>query len=696
MKTQRFGKYDLHKKLATGGMAEVWLARQTGIEGFEKFLVLKRILPHLAEDPEFVQMFLNEAKIAARFNHPNIAQIFDLGETNGTYFIAMELVRGEDLGRVMRKAWASGDWVKVPLAMRIVAGACEGLHYAHTKADESGRPLKVVHRDISPQNILISFDGAVKLVDFGIAKAADQASMTKSGAIKGKFSYMSPEQAAGKPLDHRSDVFSIGLVLYELLTGHRPLKRDNELATLQAALECQIELPSRVADVAAEVDPLVMKALAKSPDDRYPDARAFQVALEGYLAEQRLVAGSIQISELMARLFADRLADEAKLGIPAPSAEDSSGVGGGASKSASSVSRVDQTRAYTEEENEPAPTSNGKGQNLVGPTVISSSAVMSWDAPPGAELPGRKRGADELPRRMTNPGATSIARPSASGEVPPALPRRSSLQRIPESGKERTRPPVEDAPPGEPVARRKTTKSALHRSIPVREEPEPEAVEAPPAFQDESLLKEALAADDRQQGRRKSAFKLFVRLAVVAGLGIGAWALRAPATKFLAAKPTSSGVPVYLTVECEPKARVLVQHPPSEGGELVDLGETPMHRVKGAHVGDAITLENNSVGLHFEQVIAPIKPNATVKISRRFQFGSFRPQYVKGLHGLAIYDNGIEIGKYLPEMGIRLVEGKHTLEIRDEKLNAPIRFEIQIRPNETTQGPRLADPVKNQ
>lgn len=198
MNPQAFGKYQLLKKLATGGMAEVWLARQTGIEGFQKDVVVKRILPHLAEDREFVEMFKNEAMIAARFNHPNIAQVYEFGEANGTYYIAMEFIHGEDLGRVMRKASGMNQWIARPLAIRIVASACEGLYYAHSRADDAGRPLNVVHRDISPQNILISFDGSVKLVDFGIAKAADQASMTKSGAIKGKFAYMAPRAGRGQ------------------------------------------------------------------------------------------------------------------------------------------------------------------------------------------------------------------------------------------------------------------------------------------------------------------------------------------------------------------------------------------------------------------------------------------------------------------------------------------------------------------
>lgn len=318
------GNYQLLKKLATGGMAEVWLARQTGIEGFQRHVVVKRILPHLAEDPDFVQMFLNEAKIVSRLSHPNIAQIFDLGETSGQFFIAMEFVHGEDLGRVMRRAWSSGQWMNRHIALRIIADACQALYYAHTRTDEQGRPLRMVHRDISPQNILISFDGAVKLVDFGIAKAGDQSSVTRSGALKGKFAYMSPEQALGLPVDARSDIFSLGLVLYELLTGVRPFKREGEVATLQAAMEGHVDPPSSVVEVPSALDSLVMKALAKNPDDRYPDARAFQKALEEFLVESREMASSVEVSELMATLFADRLEEEARTGAPNPASQSSS------------------------------------------------------------------------------------------------------------------------------------------------------------------------------------------------------------------------------------------------------------------------------------------------------------------------------------------------------------------------------------
>jgi len=307
-----FGRFQLIKKLATGGMAEVFLARQPmggGTDG--RHVVIKRILPHLSGDPAYVKMFQNEARLAAQFSHPNIAHIFEYGEEAGTWFIAMEFIHGEDLGRLMRQAWATQQWVATPLSLRIVASACEGLHYAHQRS--------VVHRDISPQNILISFDGSVKVVDFGIARVGtDASSASTSGGIKGKFAYLAPEQAASGPLDARTDVFALGLVLYELLTGVRPLKRDSDMATLMAAAECVIEPPSVAVEMSGELDEIVMRALAKSPADRYPDARAFHAAIEGYLTQKQLVASSVQLSELMHTLFAARLAEESVAGAPLP------------------------------------------------------------------------------------------------------------------------------------------------------------------------------------------------------------------------------------------------------------------------------------------------------------------------------------------------------------------------------------------
>ncbi len=315
MSLETYGRYQLLKKLATGGMAQIYLARQLGPEGFEKLLVVKRILPHLAENEDFITMFLDEARIAARLNHPNIVQIFDLGAQDDTYFIAMEFIHGEDIRRVWKHADKIGQPIPLALICRIIIDACAGLDYAHKKPDSAGRPLNIVHRDISPQNILVSFEGGVKVVDFGIAKAADQATVTKSGVLKGKYSYMSPEQAAGQPIDCRSDIFALGVVLYELLTGTRLFKRATDIQTLNAVTECKVAPASSINDrVPADLDAIVMKALTKDRDARFSEARHLGAALESWLMANKLPSGSAALAEFMHHIYAERLAREQEEG----------------------------------------------------------------------------------------------------------------------------------------------------------------------------------------------------------------------------------------------------------------------------------------------------------------------------------------------------------------------------------------------
>ncbi len=315
MSLETYGRYQLLKKLATGGMAQIYLARQVGPEGFEKLLVVKRILPHLAENEEFITMFLDEARIAARLNHPNVVQIFDLGAQDDSYFLAMEYIHGEDARRVWRQAERQGTRVPQPLICRIVIEACAGLDYAHKKTDQAGRPLNIVHRDISPQNILVAFEGGVKIVDFGIAKAADQATVTRSGVLKGKYSYMSPEQAAGSLVDHRTDIFALGVVLYELLTGARLFKRPTDIQTLNAVTECMVPPPSSaMTGIPPDLDAIVMKALAKDRTQRYQEARHLAADLESWLLKNQLPSSTAHLAEFLHTIYADRLAREAEEG----------------------------------------------------------------------------------------------------------------------------------------------------------------------------------------------------------------------------------------------------------------------------------------------------------------------------------------------------------------------------------------------
>ncbi|MGQ0505441.1 MAG: serine/threonine protein kinase, partial [Myxococcaceae bacterium] len=314
MSIERYGSYDLIKRLATGGMAQLYLAREQAENGSEKLVVVKRILSHLAENLDFVRMFLDEARIAARLNHPNIVQIFNLGAQDDSYFLAMEYIHGEDVRRISKTADQKGRALPHALVARIIAEACAGLDYAHKKADAQGRPLNIVHRDVSPQNILVSFDGKVKVVDFGIAKAADQATVTRSGVLKGKYSYMSPEQAAGRKLDRRSDIFALGVVLWELLTKERLFKRANEIQTLTAVGECKVSPPSVLAkSIPPELDAIVLTALSKTPEGRFQDAAELRGALEKWCATQPK-SSTADLAAFMRELFSERLVEEARSG----------------------------------------------------------------------------------------------------------------------------------------------------------------------------------------------------------------------------------------------------------------------------------------------------------------------------------------------------------------------------------------------
>lgn len=322
---ENYGRYILLKKLAAGGMAEVFLAcPQEGEGARDERVVIKRILPNLAADEHFVTMFLNEARIAARLSHPNIVRLFDLGKEGQSYFLAMEFIHGEDLGALIARLNAQGLQLPLPLVLRIVREACLGLHYAHTKVDERGRPLQLIHRDVSPQNIMVSFEGEVKLLDFGIARAANLSSTTQTGEIKGKYAYIAPEQARGTKIDQRCDIFSLGLVLYELLTGRNPLKRGNDLITLRAAIECDVDPPSRFVALPASLEAIVLKALARDPARRFASAIEFERVIERFRPDPDPRATRRKLAEAMRELFADRLLSEVGTrppSTPAPGVE---------------------------------------------------------------------------------------------------------------------------------------------------------------------------------------------------------------------------------------------------------------------------------------------------------------------------------------------------------------------------------------
>lgn len=301
-----FGPYTLLRRLAVGGMAEVYVAKTQGIGGFEKLIAIKVIHPRFSEDDHFVQMLVEEAKISVQLNHVNIAQTFDLGCIEDTYFIAMEFVEGPDFYRVLLRSKDRKLALPIDICCYVVAEACNGLGYAHRKRDPEGKPMGIVHRDISPQNVMTTFAGEVKIVDFGIAKAAMRSAQTEVGVIKGKYYYMSPEQAWGDPVDQRSDIFSTGILLYELLTGEMVYQENNIPALLDRVRKAEIESPCKKRpDVPDAVVQILMKAIAKEPSDRYQSADAFGQDLMEQLYEINPKFTASRLAALMGTLFPD-------------------------------------------------------------------------------------------------------------------------------------------------------------------------------------------------------------------------------------------------------------------------------------------------------------------------------------------------------------------------------------------------------
>ena len=301
----KFGQYVLVEKIATGGMAEVWKARMRGVEGFQKIVAIKKILPHLSDNQDFIEMFVDEAKLAAQLNHNNIIHIYDLGKIQSSYYIAMEYIDGYDLKTILRRGEDRGHPMTVELALFIASKLASALDYAHRKKDFEEKEMGLVHRDVSPQNVLVSQEGDIKLCDFGIAKAASKASHTQAGALKGKLQYMSPEQAWGRSIDRRSDIFALATVLFEMLTNRKLFTGDNELSILEQVREARVQPPSIHNDeVTPDIDKIVIKALQKDPANRYQTAGEMARDLDAILYSFKPTPTSADLAIYMHRLSA--------------------------------------------------------------------------------------------------------------------------------------------------------------------------------------------------------------------------------------------------------------------------------------------------------------------------------------------------------------------------------------------------------
>jgi serine/threonine protein kinase len=306
-----FGSYYLLERLAVGGMAEVYLAKSFVVTGVERLVALKRILPSIAEDDEFIAMFIDEAKIAGQLNHANVAQIFDLGKINSSYFIAMEYVSGHDLRALWERTRDSSEGLPIGLACYVTQKICDGLDYAHRRRDNRGRPLNIIHRDVSPQNILMSYDGDVKVIDFGIAKAANRMVRTQTGILKGKFAYMAPEQARGEPTDHRADIFAIGVILYELLTGERAFKAESDFALLEKVRKVDLVPPRKLKPhIPKDLERIVYKAMEREAGDRYAHASVMAGELDRFMQNHGITYNREETSAYIRRTFREEFDEE--------------------------------------------------------------------------------------------------------------------------------------------------------------------------------------------------------------------------------------------------------------------------------------------------------------------------------------------------------------------------------------------------
>jgi hypothetical protein len=301
------GRYRIVERLARGGMAEVYLAHESGARGVERLVALKLILPHMAGEAHFLSMFVNEVKVAASLHHPNIAQVFDFGEVDGEPYLAMELVHGATVQHLLRRATEQKIAIPLGCALAITIAACAGLHYAHERVDIAGQPMHIVHRDVAPSNLMCRHDGGVKLLDFGIAKVASQTTATATGVFKGKAGYMSPEQCSDEPLDRRSDVFNLGILLYELTTMRRAFFGDNPVAVLNKIAHGRFAPPSEVVPgYPAELEKIVVRAMSLAPGDRHPTAQALQLELEAFARAQQLDHSTVALAGLMRELFGEQ------------------------------------------------------------------------------------------------------------------------------------------------------------------------------------------------------------------------------------------------------------------------------------------------------------------------------------------------------------------------------------------------------
>ena len=421
-KSDVLGDYQLLERIAIGGMAEVWKARKKGLEGFQKTVAIKRILPHLTDSSDFVTMFIDEAKLAAQLDHNHIIHIHDLGKAGDDFYIAMEYVEGKDLRSILNTARQKGRSIPLGLSLFIASRLANALDYAHRKTDVEGRELCLVHRDVSPQNVLISYEGEIKLCDFGIVKAVTKASKTQMGALKGKLQYMSPEQAWGRPVDARSDIFSLGSILFEMLTGRRLFAGDSEMSVLEAVREGRIQAPRDLdARLPLEVNTLVLRALAKEPGERFQTAGEMQREIEKVLFALKPTPSQGDLAAFVRHLF------DVEAPAAAPTADARHGAGIPAPERPRATPRRHPARPVTPAAPVVAPATDVEVTNRPGPQPLPLYGGIGEAHRRGALLPLR-------PWRWQSPiaGTAGVTLPERTGAGRALPPRTGPALAVPE------------------------------------------------------------------------------------------------------------------------------------------------------------------------------------------------------------------------------------------------------------------------
>ena len=379
-----FGKYELLEQIGVGGMAEIFKARFTGIEGFEKLVVVKRILPNFASNRSFIRMLINEAKIAAALQHPNVVEIYDLGQIDKQHYIAMEFVNGRDLLKVLSRCVKRRKRIPLKLTLYVIAEICKGLAYAHSGTDPRGQPLHIVHRDVSPSNIIISYAGEVKITDFGVARARTQQSNTKAGVLKGKLGYMSPEQVMGKEVDYRSDIFALGTVLFETITLKRLFLGNADLQTLVNIRDVRIDhrlarhkyIPEPIVDV-------LRVALARDPAERYPSAMELHDAIVDFMYDKRLRVRPSDLARFLEALYAE---DDETLEMAAPPEPEDVALAEGAAAADALSSSDEDSGAFEDDEDDEDDETASEEAPPPEPAVADEAADAPASEPGGDDV----------------------------------------------------------------------------------------------------------------------------------------------------------------------------------------------------------------------------------------------------------------------------------------------------------------------